>query len=600
MTVEPRISAEMVAGGRTVSEPKLSPDAATVVFSCSWGAQSALVSLPTEGGPERILTTSPAPPRGRPLGGGTFDWLPDGSGVVYAGADGNLWRQPITGGAPTRLTDQSDESAASCPAVSPDGVHVAFVVGEQHIAVVPVDGSTWPVRLSSGSNDFAFDPSWSADSAFVAWHEWDVPYMAWDESRWTVAPADGSGPVASMAETDVQVQQPRFAPVGSDLAYLCDRTGFLNLWLLGPNRPHDVPVAAEPFEHGMPTWGGGQVSFTWSPDAKSLVFNRNEGGFGRLCVVDIATGELREVAKAHHGGLHWRGDTLVAVRSGGVTPHQVVAYNTNTWERRTLVVGPTAGFEGAALREPEPITLDANDGTVLRARLYRPRVQHPNRPLICWIHGGPTDQWPITFNPRIAYFADRGWTVLVPDHRGSTGHGRAYTQAMRGGWGAIDSADVIASIEAVIARGECDPARIVLMGGSAGGFTVLNVLADRPDLCAAAVAVYPVSDLVTLAEGTHRFEAHYTDTLVGPLPGAIALATARSPLHRAASITTPTLVLHGTADKVVNIEQSRSMAARCSAIELHEYPDEGHGWRRPATTLDELARAEQFLHRYVR
>jgi dipeptidyl aminopeptidase/acylaminoacyl peptidase len=170
---------------------------------------------------------------------------------------------------------------------------------------------------------------------------------------------------------------------------------------------------------------------------------------------------------------------------------------------------------------------------------------------------------------------------------------------MRGRWGELDSADVAAALKAAIALDWCDPDRMVLMGGSAGGLTVLNVLAEHPGRCVAAVALYPVTDLVTLAEGTHRFEAHYTDTLVGPLPDAVDVCRERSPLHRAARITTPTLVLHGSADNVVAVAQSQALAARCPAIELHVYDGEGHGWRKPETTLDELRRVEAFLHRYV-
>jgi dipeptidyl aminopeptidase/acylaminoacyl peptidase len=594
----------MVAGGRTLGEPRLSPDGQRVAFVASWGASTAIVIVPVGGGPERIVTTSPAPPRPRPFGGGSFAWLSDGSALVYAAVDGNLWRQPSLGGAPSRMTQQAEGAEASGPCISPDGSKVAFVVGDQHVAVMPVDGSAWPVRVSGGHNDFAFDPTWSADSAFVGWHEWDVPHMAWDESRWVIAPADGSGPVASMEHEMVQVQQPRFAPVGSDLAYLSDRTGWLNVWVFGPERNNDRPLVDESFEHGSPTWGGGQSSLVWSPDGSRVAFNRNENGFGRLCVAEVATGEVHEVARAHHGGLDWKGNTLVAVRSGGVTPHQIVAYDMTVpggpYTRTVLAIGPVAGFEAAKLIEPEPITYASCDGVTLHARVYRPQDVHPDRPLICWIHGGPTDQWDITFMPRVAYFVDRGWTVLVPDHRGSTGHGRDYTQAMRGRWGELDVNDVAAAIEHAVAQDWCDPARVAVMGGSAGGFTALRVLARADGPCAAGVALYPVTDLEALAAATHRFEAHYVDSLVGPLPDFIETYRDRSVLSIAVQLTRPALVLHGSVDNVVPVDQSRELAARCANVELHVYEGEGHGWRRPETTLDELTRVTAFLERSLR
>ena len=593
----PKISAEMVAGGRMLGEPRLSPDGQLVAFVSAWGATAAIVVVPANGGPERIVTTSPQPSRPRPLGGGCFDWAPDSSDVVYAAA-GDLWLQPILGGSAQRLTNQAADQPASAPSVSPDGTEVAYVVDERHIAVVArATNGQWPRRISGGSNDFALDPTWSADGQFIAWQEWNVPHMPWDESSWVVAPATGSGPTGAMGEPGVQIQQPRFAPVGSDLAYLCDRGGWLNLWVFGPDRPGVQPVVNEPHEHGGPTWGAGQRSFAWSPDATRIAFNRNEDGFGRLCIVTLATCEVTEVAKAHHGGLDWKGNTLVGVRSGGRTPHQILAYDVTTNERRTLAHGPVAGFEAADLPEPSLETFMAEDGATLHARLYAPRQPLPERPMICWLHGGPTDQWPVVFNPRVAWWLDRGWSVLVPDHRGSTGHGREYTQAMARRWGELDTSDTAAAIRHAKKQGWSE--HIALMGGSAGGFTVLNVLADHPDLCLAGVALYPVTHLMALAEATHRYEAHYTDSLVGPLPAAVAQYDARSPFYKTDKITTPTLILHGADDKVVPVAQSQQFVAKCSVAQLHIYDGEGHGWRRAATTLDEMERVCAFLDRHV-
>ena len=128
---------------------------------------------------------------------------------------------------------------------------------------------------------------------------------------------------------------------------------------------------------------------------------------------------------------------------------------------------------------------------------------------------------------------------------------------------------------------------------------MLNVLADYPDLCLAGVALYPVTDLVSLAEGTHRFEAHYTNSLVGPLPATIDTYRTNSPLTKAAKVTTPTLILHGSADNVVPVSQAKAFAATCPTAELHVYEDEGHGWQRPETTLDEMERVRAFLDRHV-
>jgi dipeptidyl aminopeptidase/acylaminoacyl peptidase len=238
--------------------------------------------------------------------------------------------------------------------------------------------------------------------------------------------------------------------------------------------------------------------------------------------------------------------------------------------------------------------------------LYRPATSATGTnppPLILWVHGGPTGQTQVVWNNRLPFFLDRGWAVLFPDHRGSTGHGRAYVQALRGGWGDLDVRDCAAGLRAAANRGWADPRRMVVMGGSAGGFTVLNLLAHHPDLCAAGIDLFGVTDLFDLDETTHRFEKHYLHSIVGPLPETADRYRSRSPVNVAEQITSPLLILQGDSDPVVPPAQRRAIAARLQAlgrtVELHEYEGESHGWLRPETVVDELERVESFLRRHV-
>jgi dipeptidyl aminopeptidase/acylaminoacyl peptidase len=653
-----RVTAAMVAGGRVVGEPRLAPDGATVAVVSTAGGRAQLVLLPVGGGAELVVSTEPPPCSARLDGGGVFDWLPDGSGLVYAATDGGLWLQRATGGPPRPVTGRHAAGPASAPASSPDGTRVAYVVDQRHVAVASLDPhGPWPVRLTTTA-DFALDPVWSPDGTLVAWHEWDVPAMPWDASRIALRRAGGTGDVEVVAGgAGTAAAQPRFAPDGR-LGFLCDgRSGWSNIWVAAPDGTGAAPLVEEPTEHGGPTWGAGARTWCWSPDGAHVAWRTNDDGFSRLLVARTDDLDWRWlVAKGVHHGLSWRAGRLVAVRTGARTPAQVVVYDTGVVvaaeaarrgearerarvtvaqaaagrpelearldeaaeaaarqlgrtgqialpaPRTTLARGPVAGWEHLDLPEPEVLRWAGTDGQQVVGRLLRPPGSGAP-PLLCWVHGGPTDQWLAGFNARHAYFLDRGWAILVPDHRGSTGHGRAYAQALAGRWGELDVADCAAGMQQVAARGLADPSRMVPIGSSAGGFTALLLLARHPELCAAGVAVSAVADLVDLAARSHRFEAHYTSSLVGPLPEAYDLHVARSPLSAASGIVAPLLLLHGDADPVVPVDQARALAAELRRlrrpVELHVYEGEGHGWGRPEIVTDELTRIEAFLDRHV-
>ncbi len=219
------------------------------------------------------------------------------------------------------------------------------------------------------------------------------------------------------------------------------------------------------------------------------------------------------------------------------------------------------------------------------------------------VHGGPTSQGLADWNARVQAFVQRGWTVLQAQYRGSTGYGRAYTQALAARWGERDVADVAAGIRQAEKEGWADTSRVALMGGSAGGMTVLLVAAQHPDLVHAVVAIFPVCDLVDLAASTHRLESGYTVRLIGPLPAAAETYRDRSPLSRASEIRAPVLLLHGDQDDTVPVGQSEELAGalrtRGVTVDRHVYEGEGHGWRRATTIADESKRIDSFLSRWV-
>jgi dipeptidyl aminopeptidase/acylaminoacyl peptidase len=389
---------------------------------------------------------------------------------------------------------------------------------------------------------------------------------------------------------DAAVQQPRFSTDGSPTC-VHDGSGWLNVFRDG------VVVRDEAAEHAGPTWSMGQRTYAFDEAGRCFVA-RNVDGFGSLTCVD-RDGSVTELAADFigvHGQLSVVGDRLCALRSGPSTPAEVVVIANRDPETRVVATSGVIGWSYLHDAPPEAVRLD-HDGVTLHARRYlvSGAATGQAKGLLCWVHGGPTDQWQVDFRPRIAYWRSRGWEVLVVDPRGSTGHGRAYQRALNGGWGRLDVDDTATLIGHAHSEGWATPETTVVIGGSSGGLTVLGLLADHSRLVAGGIASYPVSDLGALSQATHRFEAHYTDTLVGSDGDIEAL----SPIHRAERIVGPVLLLHGTDDEVVPIAQSTALVDRVRAgggtVDFVVYEGEGHGFRAPANIRDEYERTERFL-----
>lgn len=596
------IPLSLVRAGRELTEPRVSPTRTWVGFVQRTGGATSINRVDLGGSlVERQFTFGPVPAPGRGLGGGCFTWIvqpEQRTSIVYAAVDGELWWQD--GVDLTRLTRH--ERTVRAPAVAnqtlrpADELHhriVAYVVDEAEVWLLDLDSGE-ARRLDDGRHAFCFDPAISPDERIVSWQAWSPPDMAWDGSV-RVDHDLLAGTTGVWRAIDAAFQQPRFTPHGEPI-HVHDASGWLNVHI------GDRPVVCEPLDQAGPTWGMGNRSFAVDSSGERVAFVRNEAGHGALCVVDLSTGEVEQLGRGVHGHLSWVDDSLVAIRSGARTPTQIVHYRANSWERTTLAFAQPDVWDRSKLPEPEIIEAVAGDGEKLHARRF---VAGRGR-LLAWVHGGPTDQWQVDWRPRIQYWLTRGWDVFVVDPRGTTGHGRAYQQALRGRWGRLDVDDVADLIRHAHGEGWADPSSTVVIGGSSGGLTVLGVLADHPELVAGGVASYPVSDLKALTDVTHRFEAHYTDTLVAPNDGSAESEAAferLSPIHRCHRISSPLLLFHGSEDPVVPITQTEALVETIEAsggdVEFIVYEAEGHGFRQSENVTDEYERTEAFLIRVV-
>jgi dipeptidyl aminopeptidase/acylaminoacyl peptidase len=564
-----------------VSNPRWSPSGRWLAWVDAYDGRADVVVAPSDqSGPPVVVTAECG------VGGG-YAWIDD-EGLVVAASDGRLVVVGAEGGMDRVL---SSEGRALAPAVSVRG-EVAFAIERDDacdVATVALDGSGWPERVSHA--DYAWDPAWSPDGGSLVWQEWDLPNMPWHAAR--IMRRDGAATKAEVVAADGACSQPRFSPDGTRLAWVRDGDLVVDGVALLPGQKQQ--------ECGEPAWSPGQRSFVWSPDGEELAWCRNESGFGRLVIGGPGRKSARELSRGWHRDLAWSDNGIVCVRSGAVTPAQVVVLAPNGSARRAVARGPVAGFERTALVEPRPVMWKSGSAAI-HGLLWRPPDVSGALPIVVQLHGGPTGQALADWNPRVQWLVQQGYAVLQPNYRGSSGYGVNYRNALDGRWGTLDVGDVAAAIKHAIKEGWAAAGRVALMGGSAGGFTALNVAAQHPDLVSAVIALYPVTDLLDLAATTHRFESGDCSRLVGPLPAAREQYVDRSPITNASSLRAPVLLLQGDEDRVVNAEGTAAFAAALrgasTVVEHHVYAGEGHGWRRSDTLVDELARVRTFLSRW--
>ena len=498
-------------------------------------------------------------------------------------------------------------------ALSPDKAEV-WCVQEWHeagkvtraIVAVPLDGSAaedaGAIReLTSGADFYAF-PTPSPDGRRVAWVCWNHPRMPWDGTELRVARVDelpGRGGLVKGG-----VSESVLAPVWHDdtsLYLISDWPGWWNLYTLNlAGGPAEAVYPAEE-EFAAPLWRLGQPTYAVLADGQLAVLH-GSGGL-RLGLLDSATGELTDLDIPYRifaPGLSADGMSVVLVAGGPSTPMSVIRVDMTTGKAKKLYSPagrlPASGY----LPKPRKLEFEGRFGQEVHAWVYPPANPEATAgegelpPYVVWAHGGPASQSDRGLDLEKAYFTSRGIGVIDVNYGGSAGYGRVYRERLRHQWGVVDVEDVIAAAQALVSSGDADGARLVIRGGSAGGWTALAAVtahaADSP--FRAATSYYGITDPRGFAATTHDFESTYTDGLIGPLPGLAATYAERSPAQHVTPKTCPILQLHGQDDIIVPPAQAHTMAAQLThqgiPHALLEFAGESHGFRRTETIIRAL------------
>lgn len=547
-------------------------------------------------------------------GGGEF--TVQGNLVIFAGSDGRLYRRRIGYDCPRPITPPF--GAAASPQVSPDGNWVLYVFSDSindRLALVDSAGRDWPLQHAR-SADFFMQPVWHPSGEWIAWVEWDHPNMPWDGTRLKLGRLAGEIPrpveeILLAGDERTPVCQPLFSPDGRWLSYITANGEWEKLQIhdMETGRTHTL-VEGEGLLLSTPAWVQGMRFYGWSRDSRRLFYLTNSAGRSELWVVELEKKQRLQIDTVPYTWLSQIAvspldDQVAFIASSPSIPNRVVRWNGN----RLCVEHHSEAEEidPLYLPTPQPITWSTPDGVTVHGLFSspcNPAFKAPGLPpAIVNIHSGPTSQALLRYNPEAAYFTSRGYAWMDVNYRGSSGYGRRYQQALNGKWGILDVEDAAGAAKTLVDQKLADAKKLVIRGSSAGGFTVLNTLIRFPALFKAGICLYGISNLFGLAMDTHKFEAHYHDTLVGKLSEAADQYQARSPLFHAERIRDPLLIFQGNEDRVVPPSQAEEIVTALRQLSVpHQYilyEGEGHGFRKGETIQDYLNKTERFLQQYV-
>lgn len=476
------------------------------------------------------------------------------------------------------------------------------------LCAVALDGSMRETVLVQG-RDFYAAPRLSPDGRQLAWLCWNHPAMPWEGCELWIGDIGEDGRVGLSARIaggpDEAVCQPEWSPEG-ELYFVSDRSGWWNLYRLR-NR-ETTPVCPMAAEFGSPHWLFDRPMYGFL-SAREICCTYIQDGISHLARIDVASGKLSEIETKYSEMHDLRvGPGFVALIAGSPgTAAEVVRIDLAGGATRVLARSidepPDAGY----ISIPESISYPSENGRTAHAFHYPPAnrdfrgPEGGKPPLIVVSHGGPTGMAVNTLKLSIQYWTSRGFAVLDVNYAGSSGFGREYRHALRGAWGVVDVEDCVAGARHLAERGMADAARLIIRGGSAGGFTTLSALAFH-DVFMAGASYYGVSDLQGLDQDSHKFESHYNHYLIAPPPASLEIYRRRSPANHTDKLRKPMIFFQGLDDKVVPPQQSEVMVAALKSagvpVAYLAFAGEGHGFRQ-AANIQRTLEAELYFYAKV-
>jgi len=595
----PITSASIVSGSIGLSQPLIDgPDIYWIEIRPTEGGRSVIVK---QGAPRVVNDVTPPPFNARTrvheYGGGDYT-VRDGAVYFSNFSDQRLYLrkgeagpQAITPAADVRYADAVIDQAHGRLICVREDHTVAGREAVNTLVGLKLESNEAPGEVLISGNDFYSSPRVSPDGSRLAWLTWNHPNMPWDGCELWV----GRFGVDGLLETservaggrDESIFQPEWSPAG-ELYFVSDRSGWWNLHRMNSDGSIE-PLCEMQAEFGMPQWSFGMSTYAFE-SAERIVCAYIENGISRLALLDTRTKRFEPIVSPYTDIGSVRASPGYAVMRAGA-PTEAAAIVKLDLETRTFEIlrrSSNLELDAAYLSTPRAVEFPTEDGRTAHGFFYPPKNRDYSAPdgerppLLVESHGGPTAAAAAALSLGIQYWTSRGIAVLDVNYGGSTGFGRAYRERLKDKWGIVDVDDCVNGARYLVGQAQVDGDRLMITGGSAGGYTTLCALTFR-DTFNAGASHYGVSDAEALAKETHKFESRYLDGLMGPYPEKREIYIARSPINFTERLSCPVIFFQGLEDKVVPPNQAEAMvdALRAKGIPVAYLPFEGeqHGFR---------------------
>jgi dipeptidyl aminopeptidase/acylaminoacyl peptidase len=580
---------------KTAAPAGFSPDGSKVLISSNLSGTPQLYRLPREGGELEAVTSFDEPVAG--------SYLPDADDVVFAMDSGGNERLQIyrIGDDGSRLaTLVSDPDFIHRPGgVSRDGSTLAYSCNRRN----GVDFDVFVHDLRTGEDRSVFAPGgWCSASGFSP----DGSLLAvtrlternMDNDVYLVDPSSGEVLHVAPHEEEASVGAPQWLPDGRSFFFSTDIDREF-----GAIARYDL--SSRSFERVIEGECDLACSIDW-PGTKLLVTS-NVDGYTTIEIRDPRSLErIRELPLPGHG--------IAGARFSRDGAHIAFSFQSATERGDAWLYEPASGRSARLTTSPGPVPTDvfvepelgyfrSFDGERIAVFLYRPRGMSGDVPVVVSIHGGPESQYVPSFNPVVQYLVHRGYAVVAPNVRGSTGYGKRFHH--------LDDVrkrlDSVRDLEALHgwlrATPGLDAGRAALSGGSYGGYMVLAGLAFQPQLWAAGVDIVGISSFVTFLENTSPWRRKFREREYGSLENDREFLVSASPITHVDRMRAPLIIVHGTNDPRVPLGEAhqvhQALRDKGVATELHVYDDEGHGLAKLKNRLDAYPRIADFLDRVL-